>query len=123
MDNFDDAASAKEEYLPAISAQSFSLAVNLDFETRDVEGQFVTPEGVLKHKILLSFSTKTAAAAAGVLNPVHGVVGMAGVGKTIALQSLTSDKDIRARFLMAFSTSASVKMQQLKLLFKKLREL
>ncbi len=81
-----------------MSSPSFSHAVNLDFETRDAEGQFVTPEGVLKYKILSSISTKTAAAATGAPNPVHGVVGMAGVGKTIALQSLTSDKDIRERF-------------------------
>ncbi len=98
MDNSDDAASSKEEYRSAISSPSFSHAVNLDFDTRDAGGQFVTPEGVLKHKILSIISTEAITAATGQLSPAHGVVGMAGVGKTIALQGLASDKDIRERF-------------------------
>ncbi len=98
MDNFDDAASSKEDYSSAISTPSFSHAVNLDFETRDAEGQFATPEGVLKHKILSSFSTEGVTAATGQINSAHGVVGMAGVRKTIALQGLASDKDICQRF-------------------------
>ncbi len=98
MDNFHDAASSKEVYRSAICIPSFSHAVNLDFETRDVEGQFVTPEGVLKHKILSSISAEAAAGATGQLYPAQGVVGMAGVGKTIALQGLASDRDICQRF-------------------------
>ncbi len=98
MNNFEDAASSKEEYRSAISISSFSHSVNLNFDGRDAGGQFVTPEGALKHKILSSISTETVTAATGKLNPAHGVVGMAGVGKTIALQGLASDKDIRHRF-------------------------
>ncbi len=86
MDKSNDAASSKEEYRSAISSPSFSHPVNLDFDTRDAEGHFVTPEGVLKHEILSSISTGAVIAATGQLNPAHGVVGMAGVGKTIALQ-------------------------------------
>ncbi len=78
MDNFDDAESLKEEYRSAVSTPSFSHAVNLDFDGRDAEGQFVTPEGVLKHKILSSISTETVTAATGQLDPAHGVVGMGG---------------------------------------------
>ncbi len=81
MNNLDHAASSKEEYCSAISTPSFSHAVNLDFETRDAGGQFITPEGALKHKILSSISTEAVTAATGELNPAHGVVGMAGVGK------------------------------------------
>ncbi len=98
MDNSDHAESWKEEYRSAISSPSFSHAVNLDFGTRDAGGQFVTPEGALKHKILSSISTEAITAATGQLNPAHGVVGMAGVGKTIALQGLASDKDIHETF-------------------------
>ncbi len=98
MDNSDDTVSLKEEYRSAISSPSFSHAVNLDFDTRDAGGQFVTPEGVLKHKIVSSISTVAITAATGQLNPAHGVVGMAGVGKTIAFQGLACDKDIRERF-------------------------
>ncbi len=98
MENFDNAASSKAEYRSAIRTPSFSHAVNLDFDARDAGGQFVTPEGVLKHKILSSICTETVTAATGQLNLAHGVLGMAGVGKTIAFQGLASDKDIRERF-------------------------
>ncbi len=98
MDSLAVAMSLREVYRAAISTPSCSHAVNLDFEARDAEGQFVTPEGVLKYKILSSVSTEAVTAAAGQLNPAHGVVGMAGVGKTIALQGLACDGDIRERF-------------------------
>ncbi len=97
-DNLDNAASSKEEYRSAICKPTFSHAVNLDFESRDAEGQFITPEGLLKHKILSSISTEAVTAATGQFNPAYGVVGMAGVGKTIALQGLAIDKDILKRF-------------------------
>ncbi len=98
MDNFDGAASSKEEYRSAKSTPIFSHAVNLDFETRDAEGQFVTPEGVLKHKVLSSLSPEVFTESTGQLIPAHGVVGMAGVGKTIALQGLARDREICQRF-------------------------
>ncbi len=98
MDSLAVAESSKEEYRSAISTPSCSHAVDLDFETKDAEGKYVTPEGALKYKILSSASTEAVTTAAGQLNPAHGVVGMAGVGKTIALQGLACDTDIRERF-------------------------
>ncbi len=87
-----------EEYSSTISVPAFSHAVSLDFETKDSEGQFVTPEGVLKHKVLSSTSPEDVPVAMGQLRAAYGVVGMAGAGKTIALQGLAGDKDIRQRF-------------------------
>ncbi len=58
--------------------------MHLDFETKDAEGEFVTPEGKLKDKVLASASAEEVTAAAGALKEALGVVGMAGVGKTIA---------------------------------------
>ncbi len=40
----------------------------------------------------------TVTAAAGALNPTHGAVAMAGVGKTIALKGLAGDEDVRRCF-------------------------
>ncbi len=71
---------------PVICALAVSHAVHLDFDSKDAQGEFATPEGVLKHEVLSSTSSATVTAAAGVLNRAFGVVGMAGVGKTIALQ-------------------------------------
>ncbi len=48
--------------------------------------------------MLSSVSSRAVSLATGALNPSHGVLGMAGVGKTIALQGLAGDKDVRSRF-------------------------
>ncbi len=90
--------SKSDEYSPSFCAPAVSHTIKLDFHTRDVHGKFVTPEGVLKHKVLSSVSSKSVTYATGALNPAHGVLGMAGVGKTIALQGLASDQDVRTRF-------------------------
>ncbi len=47
--------------------------------------------------MLSSVSSNAVKYDTGVLNPAHGVLGMARVGQTIALQGLASDKDIRER--------------------------
>ncbi len=52
----------------------------------------------MKHRVMSSTTSATVTAAAGALNEAFGIVGMAGVGKTIALHGLAGDKDIRARF-------------------------
>ncbi len=58
----------------------------------------------MKHKILSSTSAESVTAATGTmtavrtLHPACGVVGMAGVGKTIALQGLAADEEICLRF-------------------------
>ncbi len=58
----------------------------------------MTPEGALKQKVLSSMSSATVTTAAGALKEAYAAVGMAGVGKTTALQGLAGDKDIRGRF-------------------------
>ncbi len=90
--------SVKEQYRSVFCAPAVSHAVHLDFETKDAEGQYVTPEGALKHMVLSSISSTAVTAASGTLSEACGIVGMAGVGKTVALQGLAADKDIRARF-------------------------
>ncbi len=81
----------------------------------------MTPEGVLKQKVLCSMSSGTVTAAAGVLKEAYAAVGMAGVGKTIALQGLAGDRDIRDRFpdgilYMSLGQGATINR-----LFKRLR--
>ncbi len=83
---------------PSFCAPAVSHTTQLDFDTKNEQGKFFTPEGTLKHKVLSSVSSAAVTLAAGALNPAHGVVGMAGVGKTIALQGLAGDKDVRLRF-------------------------
>ncbi len=95
VDSFGNEVSAKEEYIPIDYTPAVSFAVHLDFATKDAQGNFVTPEGVLKHEVLSSASS--AKVVAGALK-TYAVVGMAGVGKTIALLGLALDGDIRARF-------------------------
>ncbi len=73
-------------------ALSVSHLVNLNFDTLDDEGLFVTAESALKHKCLSSISTEAVTAAAGKMNSVHGVLGMASAGKTLALRELASEK-------------------------------
>ncbi len=48
--------------------------------------------------MLFSDSSGTVTAAAGVLKSAYGIVGMAGVGKTVALRGLAYDEDVRSRF-------------------------
>ncbi len=74
-----------EEYNSKESVPIFSHEVHLDFETRDTEGHFATPEGVLKHKVLSNISSEAVTAAVGQLHAAYGAVGMAGAGKTSAL--------------------------------------
>ncbi len=48
--------------------------------------------------MLSSDSSSTVTAAAGVLKSAYGIVGMAGVGKTVALRALAYDEDVQTRF-------------------------
>ncbi len=63
-----------------------------------MDGRPTTPEALLKQSVLSSDSSSTVTAATGVLKSAYGIVGMAGVGKTVALQGLAYDKDVRTRF-------------------------
>ncbi len=89
---------ARDVYQPKCNTPAFTEAVNLDFDGKDESGRPTTPEGILKQTLLSSESSGTVTAAAGVMKPTHGLVGMAGVGKTIALKGLAHDKDVRNRF-------------------------
>ncbi len=90
------AGNAEPKYIPEGSTPSLPHTVSLNFDLKDAEGKPATPEAFLKHYVLADATGVIAAA--GVLNPAYGVVGMAGVGKTVALQGLAFDKDIKKHF-------------------------
>ncbi len=97
LDNLNPGDSMRHVYHAAITAPAVPHTVNLNFEA-NADGVFETPEGTLKHEVLSSSSSATVTAATGALSPACGVVGMAGVGKTIAIQGLAADEDIQTRF-------------------------
>ncbi len=99
IDNTGMAENFEAEYRRATSAPALPHTVNLNFDARNEDGTPATPEGILKHAVLSSEFSAAVTAAAGAINPAYGVVGMAGVGKTIALRGLAFDKDIQNRFL------------------------
>ncbi len=79
----DHRGSTKDVFRPTTNTPALTDAISLDFGNRN------TPEGILKRAVLSGKSSITVA---------YGVVGMAGVGKTVALQGLASDRQIRDRF-------------------------
>ncbi len=76
-------------------------------------------KGALKRKVLSSVSSRAVTYATGALNSAHGVLGMAGVEKTIALQGLASDKDVRSRFTDGIKYLSWVRQLVFRRLFKK----
>ncbi len=88
------AENAPEGYCPSFSAPSTSQTITLDFDSKDEKGKPATPEGFLKQSLLNEVVT----AASGEARSAHGVLGMAGVGKTVALQGLCYDKDVKKQF-------------------------
>ncbi len=98
IDNLRLAAPAKDVYVPRRNTPALTATVKLDFDAKDAEGMPATPEAILKQSVLSSDSSNTVTAATGVMKSAHCIVGMAGVGKTVALRGLAHDKDVRARF-------------------------
>ncbi len=89
---------AVDKICPWTNAFALTNTVRLNFDAKDAKGTPVTPEGILKQVLLSSGSSSTVTAAAGIIKSACGIVGMAGVGKTVALQRLAHDKDVRFRF-------------------------
>ncbi len=87
---------AEPKYTPEGSTPALPHTVSLNFNVKDAEGKPATPEACLKHYVLADATEVIAAA--GVMNPAYGVVGMAGVGKTVALQGLAFDEDVQKHF-------------------------
>ncbi len=79
-------------YCRESSTPALPHTIRLNFD------QLTTPEGMLKHYVLSNGSSEIITGAVGMINRAFGVVGMAGVGKTIALQGLAGDEGIRNRF-------------------------
>ncbi len=90
--------SKRDEYTLSFCAPAVSHTVHLDFHIKDEHGKFATPECALKRKVPSSVSSRAVKYATGAVNPAHGVLGMAGVGKTIALEGLASDKYVCSLF-------------------------
>ncbi len=89
IDNLSLVAPNEGVFLPSTNTPALTDAVKLDFDAKDLEGNLCTPEGILKQHVLSRKSSGTVTAAAGVM--AYGEVGMAGVGKTVALLGLASD--------------------------------
>lgn len=93
---------SQERFHPAFKVPMLPGKVYLDFESKDAGGKFNAPEADLKSFVLISTSSKVVTVARGASTathlPVHGVSGMAGVGKTIALIGLGHDDDIKSHF-------------------------
>ncbi len=88
----------KEVYRPITSTPAPNHTITLDFDSQDEDGNPVTPEGNLKQSVLSSGFFQGVAAETGATTAAYGVLGMAGVGKTVALQGLGHDKDVLKRF-------------------------
>ncbi len=98
LENLAVVETAVDKFCPWTNSPALTDTVKLHFDAKDAEGAPITPEGILKQRVLSSDSSNTVSAAAGVMKSACGVVGMAGVGKTVALLGLAHDTDIRFRF-------------------------
>ncbi len=69
---------ARDVYQPKSNTPAFTETVNLDFDAKDENGRPTTPEGILEQTLVSSNSSRAVTVAAGVMKPIHGLVGMAG---------------------------------------------
>lgn len=102
---------AVEIFRPAFNVPALLPNIRLDFDSKDEKGQVSTPEGKLRHCIFVSRNTKNVIVARGTKHPVHGVSGMAGVGKTTALIGLRHDPKLRAHLPMVYCICPSGLLQ------------
>lgn len=86
--------SSKGLFRPAFNAPPLFGQERFDFESTDSPGNFSTPEGTLRSIVLTSTSSSHVTVAREAPNPVHGVSGLAGVGKTTALKGIAHDQKI-----------------------------
>lgn len=95
---------AEERYRPAFNTPILQEKLLLDFKSRDGEGNLVFLEADVKSAVFISTSPQPVTVVRGVSSPgrenlpVHGVSGMPGVGKTIAIMGLGHDDEIKAHF-------------------------
>lgn len=92
-------SSPAESFRPAFNASAVVGKVRLDYESMDEGGKFSIPEAKLRNCAFASTDTKNVTVARGKASCVHGVSGMAGVGKTTALIGLGHDQKIKAHFV------------------------
>lgn len=97
--------SMNEEFRPGFNAPVLPGQVHLDFESPDSHGNCAAPEARLKTLVLFGTRSRYGGEASGAKllrggsNLMHGVSGLAGVGKTISLIALGHDEDIKAHFI------------------------
>lgn len=70
----------------------------MDFSPSGRDGRIPAPEGTLKSLVLNSIVSNHVTVSRKAAFPVHGISGMAGVGKSTALVALGHDADIREYF-------------------------
>lgn len=100
------APSGLDDFLSATLTVENQDRTVLNFDSMD------TLEGELKAKVLEAGNSEPVAASG---SKTHGVVGMAGTGKTVAIIGLSTQGDIKARvkhgiYFMSFGQEATEKM-------------
>lgn len=95
---FEDNHIPVETFHHGFNAPPLSGKARFDFESHDGHGYFFAPEGTLRSLVLNSTSPSQVTVARGAPFSVHGVSGMAGVGKTTALVGLAHDPTIQSHF-------------------------
>ncbi len=103
LENLAVIETSKDIFRPITNTPALTDVFKLDFDAKDAAGRPTTPEAVLKLSVLSSDSSSSITAAAGVLKSAYSIVGMAGVGKTVALRGLAYDKDVKVAFQTEFS--------------------
>lgn len=99
VSKIDELLSPSEVFRLAFHAPLISEKLQFDFESKDTHGLLSAPEGALRSLVFASTSSSHVCTARGASSAVHGVTGMAGVGKTTALIGLAHDLEIRAHFV------------------------
>ncbi len=99
LEYFAVSESSKDIFRPATNTPALTDTFSLDFDANDSEWRHTAPEAALKQSVLSSDSSSTDTATSGVLKSAHGIVGMAGVRKTVALRGLAYDNDVRTRYM------------------------
>lgn len=91
-----------EEYCAESNVPPPEHDLCIDFANQDERGNYCTPEGELRSAVLSSTTPSSVVTAHGApdeeayTSRVHGVSGMAGVGKTIALIEIGRDEAVRS---------------------------
>lgn len=94
-----ESRSPSEAFRSGSNEPLLSSEFRFDFESKNTCGKFSAPEGTLTFLVFSSTNSTDVTVARGAPSPIHGISGMAGVGKTIALIGLAHDQKIKTHFV------------------------